>query len=376
MPQLKSGRHVALSISPYLDALTAGSDESKYAAILALRLSASSPQALRDQVVIGYFREGQGTPPDAPSYPSGYCVGDVLEGRSDWSPEEVAELRAFLDEPRIVRWLQEQWDEIDEAIRNSPVWEKGTRVDEVEFPSSDPAMPEHGGDEAAAATAASPQYWQPVLEADEGAESLAGMTTDDDRSTRKPDLPDELRDLILSLARRPDVHSVSCPFRDTKLWEGLLREQLRRAQASGQAPQEAFFLAGPDSGIPGVAKTFPGMEDLPEDQWFDGSTLEERLGGKIHIPYEGVSGADLFIYPDWRKIYPEAWQEDGADLDSATAGKPCNHLLIEQDLAEPGCATRVGPIAGSWWLYSSKAPYKDCHRMPRSKPRWRPRPTA
>ena len=124
MPQLKSGRHVALSISPYLDALTAGSDESKYFAVLALRLSANSPQALRDQVVIGYFREGQGTPPDAPSYPSGYCVGDVLEGRSDWSPEEVAELRAFLDEPRIVRWLQEQWDEIDEAIRNSPVWRR------------------------------------------------------------------------------------------------------------------------------------------------------------------------------------------------------------------------------------------------------------
>lgn len=150
---------------------------------------------------------------------------------------------------------------------------------------------------------------------------------------------------------------------------------MRRAQASGQAPQEAFFLAGPDSGIPGVAKTFPGMEDLPEDQWFDGSTVEERLGGKIHIPYESVSGADLFIYPDWRKNYPEAWQEDGADLDSATACKPCNHLLIEQDFGEPGCATRVGPIAGSWWLYSSKAPYKDCHRMP-FRPWWRKRLTG
>ncbi len=94
MPQLKSGRHVALSISPYLDALTAGSDESKYFAILALRLSANSPQALLYQVVIGYFREGQGTPPDAPSYPSGYCVGDVLEGRSDWSPGRIVRVPA------------------------------------------------------------------------------------------------------------------------------------------------------------------------------------------------------------------------------------------------------------------------------------------
>jgi hypothetical protein len=73
MPQLKSGRHVALSVSPYLDALASDKDESKYFALVALRLGASTPQALRDHVVIGYFREDQGTPPNAPSY-DGYSA--------------------------------------------------------------------------------------------------------------------------------------------------------------------------------------------------------------------------------------------------------------------------------------------------------------
>jgi hypothetical protein len=81
-----------------------------------------------------------------------------------------------------------------------------------------------------------------------------------------------------------------------------------------------------------------------------------------HIPYEGVCGADLFVYPSWRAINPKAWEEDGAELDWATSMKHCNHLLIEKDLGvgEPNCATRIGPITDEWWLYSSKAPYKPC----------------
>lgn len=122
MPQLKSGRHVALSASPYLDALASEKDESRYFAMVALRVHAGSPRALRDHLVIGYFVAGQGTPPNAPSYNSGYCVADVLEGRSDWSLDEVEEFRQFLDEPRIGGWLQAQFDEIDDAITNNPVW--------------------------------------------------------------------------------------------------------------------------------------------------------------------------------------------------------------------------------------------------------------
>jgi len=174
------------------------------------------------------------------------------------------------------------------------------------------------------------------------------------------DLPDELRDFILMMAQRDDIHSVSVQFQDATLWEALLREQVKRAERTGKPPGDAFFLCGPDAGIAGIAKLWFGLEDLPREKWFDGSTLEEKIGGNIHIPYEGVCGADLLVYPAWRKIYPERWHDDDADVNSATAMKPCNHLLIEKDLGEPACATRVGPIANTWWLYSSKAPYKDC----------------
>jgi hypothetical protein len=179
-------------------------------------------------------------------------------------------------------------------------------------------------------------------------------------------LSDALRDFILAMARREDVHSVSCQFQDAPLWEGLLHEQVKRSRQTGQRPRDAFFLCGPDSGMPGIAKLHPGLEGLPEEEWFTGDTLEERLGGSIHIPYEGVCGADLYVYPAWRKVYPQAWQKEGAELDWATAQKPCNHLLIEQDLGQPACATRIGPIAGNWWLYSSTAPYKDCNPFHRS----------
>lgn len=122
MPQLKSGRHVALSASHYLDALSSELEESRYFAAVALRVHAATPQKLRDHLVIGYFVEGQGTPPDAPSYNTGYCVADVLEGRTDWSADEVEEFRQFLDEPRFNAWLQAQFDEIDQAIQSNPMW--------------------------------------------------------------------------------------------------------------------------------------------------------------------------------------------------------------------------------------------------------------
>lgn len=47
MPQLKSGCHVAISINPYLDVLTSGSDKSKYFAIVALRLNSATLETLQ-----------------------------------------------------------------------------------------------------------------------------------------------------------------------------------------------------------------------------------------------------------------------------------------------------------------------------------------
>jgi hypothetical protein len=170
----------------------------------------------------------------------------------------------------------------------------------------------------------------------------------------------ELRELILTTANRVDVHSVSCQFRDVELWHGLLSEQVKRARSLDKAPPDAYCLCGPDGGIPRVAKFHPGLEGVPDDERFDGSTLEEKLRGYIHIPFEGVCGADLFIYPTWRRLNREAWSRDDAKLYSATFGKPCNHLLLFEDVGDLPFATRIGPIDG-WWLYSSIGPYRNCN---------------
>ena len=91
-----------------------------------------------------------------------------------------------------------------------------------------------------------------------------------------------LFELIVSLSHRADVRSVSCPFDDRLLWRALVLEQVRRAALQGIAPAEALFLAGPES----------GLTDVAAEDW----------GGDIHIPYEGVCEADLFIVPKWHSF--------------------------------------------------------------------------
>lgn len=122
MPQLKSGRHVALSIIPYVDAISSGTDEEKYAAIVAILMDIPTPQALKNQLIVCYYDESKGTPPDAPIYSSGHCVADILDGRSNWASDEVEEFRSFLDStPSFIPWLKIQFDELMQIIRNNPL---------------------------------------------------------------------------------------------------------------------------------------------------------------------------------------------------------------------------------------------------------------
>lgn len=124
MPQLKSGRHVTLSASPLLNQIKFGSDVSVSATIMAYRLTVTSPQQLRDYLTVGYFREGEGSPPDAPSYHSGFLVRDVLSGKAGWSQEEVSEFEEWLDtNSKINGWLIEQFNELNAAIRDNLVWQ-------------------------------------------------------------------------------------------------------------------------------------------------------------------------------------------------------------------------------------------------------------
>lgn len=367
MPQLKSGRHVALSASPYLDALWSEKDESRYFAIVALRLHANSPEALRNHLVIGYFVEGQGTPPDAPSYNSGYCVADVLEGRSDWSPEEVDEFRQFLDEPRIEAWLQAQFDEIDAAIEDNPVW--GSELLDLKSDGIDVnSLKRFIVQKSALEPDAMRQLrngTKPSADPDEPADGPAPTEVKEtpvapepepDHGQDLPPLTPELREVILDLARQPDIRSLSCPFKDYDLWYALIEEQVRRSKATGLPYQVALCLCAPDTGIDGMQEYDDETEEWP--------FRPPPIGGRVHISWEGVCGGDLFIVPAWRRV----WPGQGANPDhiSKLVGTRCNYILSHRDLGIVDCASRT-IVAGYWFLYRSNAPFEDCNPFRRNR---------
>jgi hypothetical protein len=149
-------------------------------------------------------------------------------------------------------------------------------------------------------------------------------------------LPEPVVQKILQLIQQDDVRSVSCNYDDSELWRKLIAEQVLRAKRTGLPPQEAFTLSGPDGGL-----------------W---DTPVEALGGVVHIPYEGIRGGDLFLYPTWRKFNAEGAEKTGRL--STAIGRCCHYLLSPVDFGELNCATRT-PI-GEWVLYKAKTRYIPC----------------
>jgi len=154
-------------------------------------------------------------------------------------------------------------------------------------------------------------------------------------------LPEPVVQKILQLIQQDDVRSVFCSYDDPDLWRELIAEQVRRAQRTGLPAQEAFTLCGPDGGL-----------------W---ETPVEALGGIVHIPYEGVCGGDLFLFPKWRKFNAEVAEKTGRL--SRAIGKCCHYLLSPVDFGELNCATHA-PV-GDWVLYKAKTPYIPCDPLNR-----------
>jgi hypothetical protein len=171
-----------------------------------------------------------------------------------------------------------------------------------------------------------------------------------------------LRSAILKLAARPDINSISCPLDDFELWKGLLTEQVKRARRHGSSPQEALYLVGPDSGIPGITGLRSGFEDdetppQPPEPDASGNFAPHRWGGEVHIPFEGTPGGDLFILPAWHNVFPENLAQPYARFHWLVR-KPCNHLLTDRDLGDLAHSTRTE--CANWWLYKSQTPLADC----------------
>lgn len=164
-------------------------------------------------------------------------------------------------------------------------------------------------------------------------------------SSKTEPIPTEVYELILRLSKQPDICSISCPFQDYALWQALIAEQVRRSVELGVAPQKALRLNGPDSGIPGV-QTFEHRKDL---EW----------GGEVHIPYEGATGGDLFIQPNWFGFSPDE-ARTAPTLSQAVFGdyaldgyKTCKYLLTRwKKLGDLQCATKTE--VGDWVLYTSR----------------------
>jgi hypothetical protein len=152
-------------------------------------------------------------------------------------------------------------------------------------------------------------------------------------------LPLAVIEKVGELIVRNDVHSVSCPFDDSRLWWILVGEQVRRATRLDLPLQEAFTLSGPDG----------GLWDTPIEEW----------GGYVHIPYEGMCGADLVLFPKWRNFFPENAAHTGR-LSTATRCC-CHYLLSPRDFGELSFATRLR--VGDWSLYQSRESYVPCERM-------------
>lgn len=153
--------------------------------------------------------------------------------------------------------------------------------------------------------------------------------------TAQTELPKDLFQLIGKLIKQDDVQSVSCPFDDFALWRELVAEQVRRAHKLGVPPQQALTLNGPDSGLSHV--------------------IAEDWGGEIHIPYEGVCEADLFILPKWFNLFPDRAMGSNGSLSKAVGGRMCHYVLSDRDYGELDAATRE--TCGGWHLYRSKLPY-------------------
>lgn len=168
--------------------------------------------------------------------------------------------------------------------------------------------------------------------------------------TKLPPLTPELMRTIIKLAKQPDIRSVSCAFRDFHLWYALFREQVRRSRASGLPYQDAFCLCAPDTGLEGFEIWHPDREVH--------EFIPPRIGGEIHISWEGVCGGDLYIVPGWRIVTPGDGPEPASLAD--LVHMKCNYALSHRDLGVVDCATRT-IVADGWYLYTSNAPHEDCN---------------
>ena len=113
MPQLPSGRHVAL-IS---DIIFAAVRKGDFGTSMALSMHVRSPEDMAPLIGIAYYKPIEGEPGPGEAYLSGLMLADIGSEKCDWSDEDVDFFQKWRATPVIQQWLQKTFDEFTELKR-------------------------------------------------------------------------------------------------------------------------------------------------------------------------------------------------------------------------------------------------------------------
>lgn len=166
---------------------------------------------------------------------------------------------------------------------------------------------------------------------------------------RTPFLPPSVSTAIVRLVKALELPAVAADERGFDLWHGLCELQMQRADATGQAPDDALALFASDNGIP-----------LQPPDW----------GGAVHVSWEGMRVATVMVMPEWRTFEPARAGDTGSLQLGLCAGEfgdapivrfasglectreRCLMMATRSDFGVLGCAWRL-PVGG-WVIYVEK----------------------
>ena len=115
MPQLPSGRLVALTIDPALEKVKEGD------AIFRtfFKVLVKSADDMDQAVSIVYHRPKEGAPYPGEPYPSGITLAAIGTERCDWSNEDIESFRQWLATDNTQQWLRTAYNNMMDAISSS-----------------------------------------------------------------------------------------------------------------------------------------------------------------------------------------------------------------------------------------------------------------
>lgn len=156
---------------------------------------------------------------------------------------------------------------------------------------------------------------------------------------KRREVPSELVQLICDLARRDYLHSVSCPFSDYLLWEGLACIQAERGEKFGQLPQEALTLIATGENVP---------------------YLNIRsAGGDAYVEKNSTLHCDLFIVPPGKRL--NVTRASPSAPSQLQLVNHCRFVLINRDYGELESARRTS--LGYWTFYEAQKELPACNPL-------------